>query len=117
MTFLPIQFSTKFKKDEYGELDSSVILDIIQNYLNEKGYNYVERKNNKLAFHKLNGLSSLKLKSIFTVVIFFTICILIKDSIYINLITFGVFEEALVITPISYKILGKTYNNYENIQL
>lgn len=64
MTFLPIQFSTKFKKDEYGELDSSVILDIIQNYLNEKGYNYVERKNNKLAFHKLNGLSSLKLKSI-----------------------------------------------------
>ncbi|MDS0526340.1 accessory gene regulator B family protein [Clostridium sp. SHJSY1] len=61
--------------------------------------------------------NSLKFKSIMTIVISFIICIFIKDSIYINIITFGILEESLSITPISYKILGKTYNNYENIQL
>ena len=64
MTFLPIQFWTKFKKEEFGELDSSEILDLIQNYLNEQGYNFIKRKKNKLAFHKLNGWTSLNLKSI-----------------------------------------------------
>ena len=62
--FLPIHFRTKFKKDEFGELDSSDILDLIQNYLTEQGYNYIKREKNKLAFHKLNGWSSFNLKSI-----------------------------------------------------
>lgn len=60
---------------------------------------------------------NLKIKSLTTVIVFFAICIFIKNNIYINLITFAIFEEALAITPISYKLLGKTYNNYENIQL
>lgn len=60
---------------------------------------------------------NLKIKSLVTVIFFFIITIFIKNNIYINLITFAIFEEALAITPISYKLLGKTYNNYENIQL
>ena len=64
MTFLPIQFWTKFKKEEFGELDSSEILDLIQNYLNEQGFNFIERRKNKIVFHKLNGWSTFNFKSI-----------------------------------------------------
>ncbi|WP_143314605.1 accessory gene regulator B family protein [Clostridium sp. HBUAS56017] len=60
---------------------------------------------------------SLKIKSLLVVIFFYIICMIIKNDIYMNLITFSILEEALVITPVSYKILGKTYNNYENIQL
>ncbi|MFT4697427.1 MAG: hypothetical protein ACI9SJ_000550 [Flavobacteriaceae bacterium] len=63
MTLLPIQFRTKLKKEEFGELSSSESLDIIQNYLNEKSFNYIKRKKNKIIFHKLNGFSLLNTKS------------------------------------------------------
>ncbi|QCX38172.1 hypothetical protein FF125_06910 [Aureibaculum algae] len=63
MTFLPIQFWTKFKKADFGELDSSEILNLIQDYLDETGFNYVKRKENKIAFHKADGWSSFNVKS------------------------------------------------------
>jgi len=63
MTLLPIQFWTKFKKKEFGELNSSESLDLIQNYLNEEGFNYIKRKKNKIIFHKFDGWTSFNTKS------------------------------------------------------
>lgn len=60
---------------------------------------------------------NLKIKSIFTVITFFIFSILVYNNVYKNLITFSILEEAFAISPLCYKILGKTYNNYENIEL
>lgn len=57
----------------------------------------------------------LKFKSLLIVVIFFILIFIIQNHIYTNLITYGILEAALVITPIAYKLLGKKTNNYENI--
>ncbi len=57
MTFLPIQFSKKYKKEEFGELHPSEILDLIQNYLNKQGFLYVKRKKDKIIFHIINPKS------------------------------------------------------------
>ncbi len=63
MTLLPIQFWTKFKKKEFGELNPNESLDLIQNYLNEEGFNYIKRKKNKIIFHKSDGWTSFNTKS------------------------------------------------------
>ncbi len=52
---LPIQFKTRFSKEELGELTPSEILDVIQNWLEGKGFRYVKRKNDKIIFHKADG--------------------------------------------------------------
>ena len=63
MRFLPIQFWTYFKNEEYGELNSFEVLDLIQGYLNQKGFNYIKRKNKVIVFHKADGLSLFDTKS------------------------------------------------------
>ena len=60
---LPIQFKTSFTKEELGKLTSSEILDVIQNWLEEKGFRHVIRKNNKIIFHKADGWHSLYARS------------------------------------------------------
>ncbi|AGK96013.1 accessory gene regulator B family protein [Clostridium pasteurianum] len=40
-----------------------------------------------------------------------------KNNIFANLIIFSVLEESLLITPLIYYILNKTYKNYENINI
>jgi hypothetical protein len=52
--FLPIQFNTKIKKEEFGDLCSSKILDLIENYLVEENFSYITRKDNKIFFHVLH---------------------------------------------------------------
>lgn len=58
---------------------------------------------------------NLKIKSIIFTIVFYTITLLIKNSIYINLIIFAILEESLIITPLAYKLFGKNYKNYKNI--
>lgn len=60
---------------------------------------------------------SLKKKSIIITFFFFIASLLIRNSIYSNLITYSIFSESLVITPFFYKILKKPYNNYKKINL
>ena len=57
----------------------------------------------------------LKLKSLLIVVIFFILIFIIESRIYTNLITYGILEAALVITPIIYRLFGKKANNYKNV--
>ena len=58
MTFLPIQFWTKLTKEEFRELKSSEILDLIENYLEKENFRYIKRKKDKIVFHKANGWTS-----------------------------------------------------------
>lgn len=51
MELLPVQFSEKYSRAEYGELQSSQVLDLIQNYLNEQGFPYIKRKKDEISFH------------------------------------------------------------------
>lgn len=57
----------------------------------------------------------LKFKSLLIVVIFSILIFIIKNRIYTNLITYGILEAALVITPIAYKLFGKKTNNYKDV--
>lgn len=63
MVLLSIQFWTKLKRKEFERLNSDLILDTVQEYLEEKGYNYINRKKNKITFHKANGWTSFNTKS------------------------------------------------------
>ena len=63
MTLLPIQFRTKIDTDKNTDLNRSDILDTIQNYFEEEGYNYISRKKNKVIFHKANLWQSFNFKS------------------------------------------------------
>lgn len=60
---------------------------------------------------------NLKTKSIIVSIIFYIITLLNKNEIYNNLIIFSTLQESLVITPIAYRLLGKTYANYKNISV
>jgi len=60
--------------------------------------------------------SKLKIYSSLAVIILYFISIYLKNNIYINLITFSVFIEALLITPITYKLFKSPYKNYEKFQ-
>ncbi len=64
-----------------------------------------------------NLRKALKISSIFTALIFFVICLFINNSIYKTIIIYSIFQESLAVTPLFYKLLGKTYRNYSNIDL
>lgn len=64
-----------------------------------------------------NLRKALKISSIFTALIFFVICLFINNSIYKTIIIYSIFQESLAVTPLFYKLLGKTYRNYSNIAL
>lgn len=59
----------------------------------------------------------LKFASVGVSVILFIICLFIDNSVYRTIIIFSILEESLVITPFLYKILGKSYRNYDKIDL
>lgn len=56
---------------------------------------------------------SLKIKSTIVVMICYIVTLLIRNNIYGNLIMFAILEGSLVITPLVYKLLGKSYYNYK----
>jgi len=56
MTFLPIRFRTKISKTKSQAIGTSEILDMIEKYLNERRYNYIIRKQNRILFHHANLL-------------------------------------------------------------
>ena len=60
---LPIQFRTRLRKEELGDVTSSEILDIIQDWLEGKGFRYVKRRNDKIIFHKADGWTSFNARS------------------------------------------------------
>lgn len=60
---LPIQFKTRFRKEELKGLTSNDILDVIQKWLEEKGFRYINRKENKIVFHKADGWHSFNARS------------------------------------------------------
>ena len=53
MTLLPIQFWNTYNKDDFENLSSKSVLDVIENYLEEKGFNYIKRTENKIIFHSI----------------------------------------------------------------
>jgi hypothetical protein len=59
---LPIIFWTKIKKEKLGKLNSDDILDLVEEYLSEKKYNYIKRKKNKIIFHNVDGIILFRLK-------------------------------------------------------
>ncbi len=59
---------------------------------------------------------ALKIKAILIVLFFSIITLAMKNSIYANLITYSIFEESILITPIMYRMLGKKYMNYKNYE-
>lgn len=54
MPYLPIKFQIKLNKKEFKGLNHSNILDLIQNYLEERKYNYIIRKEKKITFFHAN---------------------------------------------------------------
>ena len=52
MQFLPIQYSSSFEKSEFPELRSTEIMDCLQEYLKNRGFNYIKREGNKINFHQ-----------------------------------------------------------------
>lgn len=63
MNFLPIRFRTKLRFKEGGKLSVSDALDIIERYLQEEKFNYINRKSNRLVFHKADIWNSWNVKS------------------------------------------------------
>ena len=62
MMILPIIFWTKIKKEKLGKLNTENILDLIDEHLSENGFNYINRKQNKIIFHKADGISFMRMK-------------------------------------------------------
>jgi accessory gene regulator B len=60
--------------------------------------------------------TKLKICASITVIILYFLSINLNNNIYANLITFSVLFEALLITPMAYKIFKSTYKNYERFQ-
>ena len=60
---LPIQFRTSIKKEELKDLSSEDILDVIQDWLEEKGFRYINRKKDKIIFHAADGWISWNARS------------------------------------------------------
>jgi accessory gene regulator B len=59
----------------------------------------------------------LKIKTIVVVSILMIIGLIVHNPIYKSIIVFATITEGLCITPLLYKIFGKGYKNYENINL
>ena len=60
---LPIQFTTKINKEKLQNVTTEEILDVVQNWLDKKGFQYIKRKKNKIIFHKADGLTLLNFRS------------------------------------------------------
>ena len=60
---LPIQFKTRFRKEELKDLKSTDILDVIQKWLEEKEFRYINRKEDKIVFHEADGWHSFNARS------------------------------------------------------
>lgn len=58
----------------------------------------------------------LKIYSSLAVIILYFITMFINNSVYVNLITFSVFIETLLITPVTYRLFKSPYKNYEKFQ-
>ncbi|UZW14745.1 accessory gene regulator B family protein [Clostridium pasteurianum] len=59
---------------------------------------------------------SLKIKSIVAVELLIIISIMLPHSVYRNIIIYSVLEEAVLITPIAYALLRKSYKNYKDLK-
>ena len=53
--FLPIKYKTHFTQQELGELNTEDIFDLLEIHLDYIGMHYVERKKDKIIFHKADG--------------------------------------------------------------
>lgn len=53
-----------------------------------------------------------KIKSIIVVLIYFISLIIIKNNFILNVITYSIFVQSLLICPCTYKIFNQPYNNY-----
>ncbi|MBZ9607507.1 accessory gene regulator B family protein [Clostridium estertheticum] len=60
-----------------------------------------------------NVRQNLKIKSILTAIVYFLFSIYIKNPFFSNIFMYILLVEAILICPITYKILNRRYNNYE----
>ncbi len=58
-----------------------------------------------------------KIKAIVVVIALGAVSILFLSSTYRNLIIFSILEGAVIITPFVYWVFGKSYRNYEKVEL
>lgn len=58
----------------------------------------------------------LKLKSLFTICIYFILSIFIENIFFSNIFIHVIWIEALLINPITYKIFKRRYRNYEHYE-
>ena len=56
---------------------------------------------------------NLKIKSILIAIVYFLLSLYIKDLFFSNIFMYILWIEAILICPITYKILNRRYNNYE----
>lgn len=61
MTLLPIQFQTKFKKSEIGEISPSEILDLVKGYLENEDFGYISKQESRLVFHAAHSACNFNL--------------------------------------------------------
>ena len=111
MTLLPIQFRTNIDTDKNTNLNKSDILDIIQNYFEEEGYNYISRKKNKVIFHKANLWQSLNFKSF---LVSGTVKVIEKEDSYV--IINGNWTSFLILIPfiLIYLIMNSSVSAIQN---
>lgn len=55
----------------------------------------------------------LKVKSMLTTIVYFLISITMQDIFFSNIFIYVLFLEAILITPVIYKLFKRRYNNYE----
>ncbi len=60
-----------------------------------------------------NVRQNLKIKSILIAIVYFFLSIYIKSLFFSNIFMYILLIEAILICPITYKILNRRYNNYE----
>lgn len=58
----------------------------------------------------------LKTLSIITTVLLYILAIILKNNIYVNIVTFSACIEAILITPLAYKIFNLPYRNYKKYE-
>ncbi|MBU3092384.1 accessory gene regulator B family protein [Clostridium sp. CF011] len=56
---------------------------------------------------------NLKLKSILIAIIYFIISISVDDTFFSNIFIYVLYIEGILISPLTYKLLNRRYNNYE----
>lgn len=54
-----------------------------------------------------------KISSITITIIYFILTLIIKDNTIDNLLIFSILLESIMILPVTYKLLGVSYNNYK----